>query len=162
MPDTIDLRPRFQQYVAIPPSEVVHRLQTALNEHKDYVRGSVYEQYIVLSIPAEKQHFWSPRLTITIEPKEEGSMLRGLFGPLPSIWLMFVFGYGIIGFISMIAAIIGFSRMSLGLSTYELWILPVCAILAAGMYAAGKTGQRLGRDEMEQIYVFMGEALGRE
>ncbi len=143
----------------MPPAEVQRRLQSALDAHKDHVRGSVYEQYAVLSIPVEEQHFWSPRLTITIEAREGGCMLRGLFGPQPSIWLMFVFGYGIIGFICMVAAIIGFSRMSLGMSAYELWILPVGAVLAAVMYAGAQAGQRLGREEMERIYVFMGQAL---
>ncbi|MCB0583294.1 MAG: hypothetical protein KDD10_28700, partial [Phaeodactylibacter sp.] len=89
----------------------------------------------------------------------QGALIRGLFGPRPSVWLMFVFMYSIIGVICLFVAITGFSQVSLGIPAPVLWVLPVGAGLAIFLYLSAKTGERLGKDEMQQLKRFLDEVV---
>lgn len=118
------------------------------------------DHHIVLRIPVEEQHYWSPQLSLTIEDKaDEGALIRGLYGPRSSVWLMFVFLYSSLGAISLFVAITGFSQLSLGMSAPALWALPVAAVIALTLYLFAKAGERLGKDEMHRLRNFMDAAL---
>lgn len=154
----IEIRPRFQQSVPIPQPEVLQRFEQAL-EQASGLEGSIIDHHVVLRIPVDQQHYWSPQLSLTLEEEETGTLIRGLFGPRSSVWLMFVFMYSSIGVISLFIAITGFSQLSLGMPAPALWALPVAALLALGLYLVAKTGERLGREEMHLLKNFMDATL---
>lgn len=157
----IDIRPRFQQEVPLSAEETLARLRTALKQSDSPIIGFVADHHVTLKIPYEKQHFWSPQLALEVEAQEsgQGALIRGLFGPQPSVWLMFMFMYSVIGVICLFVAITGFSQMSLGIPAPVLWVLPVGAGLAIFLYLSAKTGERLGRDEMHQLKGFLDDTL---
>lgn len=157
----IEIRPRFYQEVPFGKEETLARLRAALNQPGSPIIGYVADHHVTLKIPYSRQHFWSPQLALEVEEHEsgEGALIRGLFGPRPSVWLMFVFMYSIIGVICLFVAITGFSQLSLGIPAPALWVLPVGAGLAVFLYISAKTGERLGRDEMQQLKRFLDEAL---
>ncbi len=157
----IEIRPRFYQEVSFGKEETLARLRTALKQPGSPIIGYVADHHVTLKIPYNRQHFWSPQLALEVEEHEsgEGALIRGLFGPRPSVWLMFVFMYSIIGVICLFVAITGFSQLSLGIPAPALWVLPVGAGLAVFLYISAKTGERLGRDEMQQLKHFLDEAL---
>ncbi len=154
----IEIRPRFQLTIPLPQEEIIERFRKALEE-QEVIEGSIIDHHIVLRIPVEQQHYWSPQLSLTLEDEGETTLLRGLFGPRPSVWLLFVFLYSSIGAISLFIAITGFSQLSLGMAAPALWALPVAALLALGLFLVAKTGERLGKDEMHQLQNFMQEVL---
>lgn len=158
----IGIRPRFQQEVPLQQEEILARLRAALGQPGSPIIGYVADHHVTLKIPYSKQHFWSPQLALEVEPHEsgEGALIRGLFGPRPSVWLMFVFMYSIIGLICLFVAITGFSQLNLGIPAPVLWVLPAGAGLAVFLYVSAKTGERLGRDEMHQLKGFLDEVLG--
>lgn len=158
----IEIRPRFEQFIPLPSAELRERLAAALQHPEAEIRGVVYEHYALLTIPHEKRHFWSPQMNLSIEPTPDGTTVRGLIGPHPTVWLMFTFIYALLAFISLIVLITGFSRVNLGLAAPELWVLPFTGGLALALYFAAKTGERLGRQEMEALYHFLGKALWGE
>ena len=157
---TVEIRPRFQrQYPATAP-QVIHRLSEALEHSDGSIQGSVMDHHIVLRIPVEEQHYWSPQLSLTIDDHPQGgALIRGLYGPRPSVWLMFVFLYSSLGAISLFIAITGFSQLSLGMPAPALWALPVAAGIALVLYLFAKAGERLGRAEMHRLRNFMDAAL---
>jgi hypothetical protein len=142
----------------MPVEEITKRFEAALQQTSE-LQGSIIDHHIVLRIPVDKQHYWSPQLSLTLEDEEGGTLIRGLFGPRPSVWLMFVFLYSSIGAISLFIAITGFSQLSLGMPAPALWALPVAALLALGLYLVAKAGERLGREEMHQLKNFMDATL---
>ena len=157
----IEIRPRFHQEVPLSQEETLARLRTALKRPGSPIIGFVADHHVTLKIPYDKQHFWSPQLALEVEPHEsgQGAFIRGLFGPRPSVWLMFVFMYSIIGVICLFVSITGFSQLSLGIPAPVLWVLPIGAGLALFLYISAKTGERLGKDEMHQLKQFMDEVL---
>ncbi len=157
----IEIRPRFQQEVPLSKEETLARLKAALKQPGSPIIGYVADHHVTLKIPYDNQHFWSPQLALEVEEHEsgQGALVRGLFGPRPSVWLMFVFMYSIIGVICLFVAITGFSQVSLGIPAPVLWVLPIGAGLAIFLYISAKTGERLGKDEMHQLKGFMDEVL---
>lgn len=157
---TVEIRPRFQRQHAASAEQVVQQLSHALEKSNTGIEGSVMDYHVVLRIPIEKQHYWSPQLSLTVEQDgEEGTLIRGLYGPRPSVWLMFVFLYSSLGTISLFVAITGFSQLSLGMPAPALWALPIAAAIAIVLFLFAKAGERLGKEEMHRLRNFMDTAL---
>ena len=154
-----ELRPRFRRKTHLSQTEITDRIQKHLDEENSSVVGYISEHHVILKIPAKDRHYWSPELHLEIEAEGNVSIIKGLFGPRPSVWFMFVFFYTLLGFISMVIMIVGFSRLNLGLSSQILWALPIILVLIGLVYSTAKTGQKLGHDEMYILYYFTEDCL---
>lgn len=153
--DTLAIRPRFQEYVTISRDDLLLKFREALAIPETGVKGSFMEHHLTLKIPREEQHFWSPQLQLELEQQEDGlTLIRGLYGPRPTVWLMFLFFYALLGFIAMIITIIGFSEVNLGLPGRILWVLPIVGGVAIFMFLSARAGQRLGQAEMVRLHHF--------
>ena len=86
-------------------------------------------------------------------------MIRGLFGPRPQVWTMFVLFYSTIGFAALIVLVFGLSYWSLGKSTLILWWVPVLAALYLTLYLVAYFGQRLGKVQMILLQKFIDKLL---
>ncbi len=154
---TLEIRPRFEVKSPLSQQEVLSRFDEALKRPEAYFRGYIVDWHVVLKIPSEDDHFWSPQLSMDVVEKEDGAMLYALIGPKPSVWLLFVFFYFFLGFILTIIAIIGFSRWNLGLSSGILWLLPILGTVWVLVYISANFGKKLGRDQMEKLVLFVQE-----
>lgn len=126
--------------------------------------GMATEGFASLQIPDKDRHYWSPQLSLMMEELEnkEGTLIRGLYGPAPAVWTMFVFFYALIGFALVVVLIIGFSRKSLGMEAPILWWVPVLLLVFLSLYLVSYFGQKLGHDQMETLHTFLEECLGLE
>lgn len=155
----MEIRPRFEESYPIEKEGIIPLFKDQLTTVKEEINGVVWEHHLVLKIPFEQQHFWSPQLTISFEGTVEGLTVRGLCGPRTTVWMMFIFFYFLLGFIATIVMIMGFAQMNLGLSAGILWLLPVIGVIVLLMYLSAKAGQRLGRKEMETLYTFYHQTM---
>ncbi len=153
------LRPRFRFEIADTPEDVKQKIQNALDTESNILKGNIVKDYVVLKIPESQQHYWSPQLSLEIEATNDGSRIRGLYGPKPGVWTMFVFFYSFIGFLTMLGLIFGLSQMMLKMEPYGLWAVPAGTVILVGLFIISKIGQRLGMDQMHQLKVFLDEAL---
>ena len=150
----MEIRPRWSKELTIEKDTIMEQFRQNL-ETTETVVASVWEHHVVLKIPHEKQHFWSPQMTVSFEDLENGqTRVRGLCGPRPSVWMMFIFFYFLLGFVGMVVMIMGFSQMSLGLSYGILWLIPAIALLTLLVFLTAKMGQRLAHAEMELLFDF--------
>ena len=153
------VRPRFQQVSVSSINEIQEKVRQHLNQPEADCVGRIIPGHIVLTVPEEDLHFWSPRLSLSLEEDEEGTLIRGLYGPAPSIWLMFAFGYGLLSFLIMVIGIIGFSRLSLGLSAPILWVLPFLVGGLILLYIVAQVGQKIGVEQTFTLHHFFEEAI---
>lgn len=155
------IRPRFRLTVPTPEEALAAQIKARLSSAaQPPCTASITKGYIVLSIPMAQQHYWSPQLSLSIEPCEEGTLIRGLYGPNPTIWAMFAFGYGILAMLCMFAAILGFSAQALGQPAGILWLIPATVVTAGIMYLIAQTGQKLGAEQTYALHHFFEEAIG--
>lgn len=155
----IEIRPRFRKKTRLNVGETLQCFRLALDNPQAKIKGYIVDHHVILKIPVEDQHYWSPQLSLEVEEASDGALIRGLYGPKPSVWLMFIFFYAALGFVSLVVMVMGFSQLNLNLSGRILWLLPIAAILFIMVYLSAKAGQKKGHDQMETLHHFFEEAL---
>lgn len=155
------VRPYFSVHLPERIDVIAQKISNAIKRDGASCKGWVDTEYASLYLPETQQHFWSPHLALTFDEHEEGSTLRGRYGPKPTVWTMFIFFYAIIGFALLIITIIGLSNMSLNQPASILWWIPVLLVLFLSLYLVAYFGQKLGHDQMATLHEFLEDALGR-
>jgi hypothetical protein len=160
---SVRIRPRFKLSTGYSPEDFVLKIKSHLEEGKtNCYAESLLKNFIVLKIQKEAQHFWSPQLTLSIEKFKEGSFVRGLYTPKPTIWSMFVFFYTGIGVCILFGGLYGLSRLSLNLEAPILWGVPALLALALLLYIIAQIGQKLGAQQMFDLHHFIEEAIDKK
>jgi hypothetical protein len=154
------VRPRFKVETSASIDDLVDRITNALEQEEATCVGGVHVMGGTIGLPYEDRHYWSPQLSLSFEQTEQGTIVRGLYGPRPSVWGMFVFFYAFIAIATMIVATIGFSRLTLGGSAGILWWVPVLLLIFLSLYLVSYTGQKVGKKQMITLHRFIEEATG--
>ena len=154
------VRPRFKITQPSNGDKVVENIQNGLKAPDAKCIGSASERFISLQILKESQHYWSPQLSITISNEDELTVLRGVYGPRPAVWTMFIFFYTIIGLALLVVTVIGLSTMSLDKGTAIFWWIPALLLIFLTLYLVAYFGQRMGHDQMVDLQSFFEESTG--
>lgn len=154
------IRPRFEIETEHSVQEVSTKIKEGLKREDAPCKGRIKHGHGAFYLPMEEQHYWSPQLSFTLEELGEGSLLRGVYGPRPGVWTMFVFFYAAIGFITMIILIVGLSYWTLDKPAYILWLVPFLLLIFLSLYLVSHFGQKMGRDQMIILHHFMEDCTG--
>jgi len=157
------LRPRFSKETNHSSEEVIALFEAVKKERKDYHISRV-DHHIYLKIPKEDQHYWSPQLHLEIdEVDEESSSIRGLFGPNPAIWTMFMFFHFFVGASFLAFGVWAYSNYSLDKPfLMQMIMLFVMILVWFVLYFVGRMGKQTGHDQMHELYAFMNYVLHKE
>jgi len=123
--------------------------------------SKIVDGHIFIDVPTEDDHFWSPQLHIEIE--EDGNnkaTVKGLFGPKPQVWTLFMFIHFAVAISFLIFAVMAYSRWSLK----ENIVFPIIMLIALPsfwlvLYFLGKIGKETGHTQMEELHSFMLKTL---
>ena len=114
-------RPRFSQHLSLPPSEVENQIASRISasDHRCIVKR--FPGYLTLRIPDEDQHFWSPQLTLSLNPDGDGGTeIVGIYGPNTNVWAMFLYGYLTVGTLGAFTGIFGIAQWVVGAKAWGL------------------------------------------
>jgi hypothetical protein len=153
------LRPRFKKKVDFTIDEVKESITNSIKTNAEKCNGKIVDNHVILKIPLVQQHYWSPQLTLELQKENEETIIRGLFGPKPAVWTMFVFFYSAIGFLTLMGLIFGLSQMMLKMNPYGLWSVPIGGSILIGLFIISKIGQGFSQDQMHQLNTVVTEAL---
>jgi len=153
------VRPRFQLETAHTAPELIEKITRALAKEKAPCKGQAKDGFVSLYPLEADQHYWSPRLNLTLEEIDSGVLIRGLYGPRPEVWTMFVFFYSLIAFAIVVISVIGYSNISLGHYTGILYAIPVLIMAFLSLYLVAYFGQKLGYDQMLMLHRFLEDLL---
>ncbi len=145
------IRPTFAIPLRPGPDEAMEILRERLSK-TDYRGCSRSKGRCAYFFVAEEERtVWSPHLSVQVESRNPGSLLRGRFGPHPELWTLFMFLYTAVGFFTTIGLMLGFVQWQSGMDAWGLWGvwlgLPGLAIL----YAVSAAGQRISAHQMEEL-----------
>lgn len=160
--DYFEIRPRFQKRTDESIEILREKMKRALKESEGRIAGRVDHTYITLELNGDDRHFWSPHLSISMEEEDGGTLIRGLYGPRPEIWMGFMFLYFLSGFLVMIILIIGLSQYNLGLSALILWAVPFILGGVFVLWFSSITGQKLAKPQLNEIHAFINVHLLNE
>jgi hypothetical protein len=148
-------RPRIRPTFAIPLTDEADEAMAILRERlegKNYVectrsKGRCADFFVDES----ERKLWSPYLSTQVEPHQEGSLLRGRYGPHPEIWTLFMFLYTVVGFLATIGLMLGFVQWQSGMSPWGFWGVAIGIPGLAVLYGISAVGQRLSAHQMEEL-----------
>ena len=152
----IYLKPRFKFEIDKDKETLVENFKK-LKENPEYKYPiQIIDQHIVIDIPSETTHFWSPQLHFEIEDGEnKKSMVKGIFGPKPQVWTLFMFVHFAVAFAFIVFFIIFYTEWSLQKDyTLSLSFLIGLPILWCILYFLGQIGKKTGRTQMIELYQF--------
>ncbi len=155
----IQLRPRFSFVVPFTSEEVLEILQIQLEKPEVAYTGKILSGFAILRMPEKEQRYWSPELSIDVEEHENGTLVRCIIGPKPSVWTMFASFYGLSIFIGLMGLMFGLSQWSLGMEPHGFWAVLVSVLLAIIAYGIALIGQRLSHEQIGQLRSFLEHTL---
>ena len=153
----IHLRPRFKMNFEESQQKLLAKFQSNVKNAECNYCVKVIDGHIVIDIPAEENHFWSPQLHIEIEQIDENrSIVKGLFGPKPQVWTFFMFIHFAMAFAFIGFSIVAYVKWSLKSDyTTSLIVTVALPILWVIMYFLGSLGKKRGHKQMDELHGFM-------
>ncbi len=160
----IHLRPRFKIDFEESQEDLLQKFKSNLDDGECKFCSKIVDGHIVIDVPHEEDHFWSPQLQIEIEKvKEKKSVVKGLFGPKPNVWTLFMFIHFLLGTAFIGASIWAYVQYLLKkdatMAYFTLIAIPVIWVL---MYIFGRIGRRAGHKQMEELHDFMEKTLEKK
>lgn len=90
----------------------------------------IKHNHIWLNVPLSNREYWSPHLHLELESKEENrTHIRGLFGPEPTLWTLFMFLHFMVAGIFIIFSGIAYSNYILKMPTKMDFIIMLVMVL---------------------------------
>ncbi len=155
------LRPRFSIECNQPQDAILKKFQENLKSGDCLYCSKIVGEHIFIDVPKEKAHFWSPQLHIEIEEMPgDKTVVKGLFGPKPQVWTLFMFVHFILGIAFLSFAMMAYSKWSLKSNyTFALTMVIVIPIIWIFLYFLGQMGKKSSKNQMEALHDFMWNTL---
>lgn len=156
------IRPHFSQTLELGVEDAQARILREVGRGDDRCEVKNFPGYICLRIPEQDRHFWSPRLTLSLEKVDEGSTrIEGIYGPNANVWSIFLYGYLLSGTFGLFSGIFGFVQRTLGQYPWALWICGAMLLILIGLYLLAQFGQKLGALQTFRLHQIYEAAMGR-
>ena len=148
------MRPRFRTIVPCHPDKAMDKFKLRLRQEDCLYQGAVLSRHVTLKVKEEQRHYWSPVLNIDAESCEEGTLLRGHFGPHPNVWTMFLALYASVIFSAIFACMYGFAQLMTDETPWAFASIPIALVLVGLIYTIALLGQNLAQEQMHQLRDF--------
>ena len=157
------LKPRFKMEMKEEEAEVLDKFKNQFATKECKYCGKVVNHHVVIDVPKEEDHFWSPQLHLEVEKNEQNTtIVRGLFGPKPTVWTMFMFVHFAVAIAFFIFLVIGYSKWSLkGDYTFAMIMCISMVVLWFVLYVMGQLGKKKGYKQMLELDDFMKKVLSK-
>ena len=155
------LRPRFQIDFDQSSDVLLDRFKSNLMEGDCKYCSRIVDNHIVIDVPGNESHFWSPQLQVEIEEIDaKKAKIKGLFGPKPQVWTLFMFIHFAVGTAFLVFTVIAYSRWSLKESViFPVAMLVGLVIIWILLYLLGRIGKSTGEEQMTELKSFMNSTL---
>lgn len=155
------LRPSFSHALDLDVAAAVAQITNHARLHPDRCEVKSFPGYVSLHVVEKDSHYWSPRLSLSLEPEGEGkTRVDGTYGPNTNVWAAFLYGYLLVGSIGVFSVLLGGCQLCLGMQPWGLWIAAAMLLIAAGMYISAQLGQKIGAQQTFLLHQIYEEAVG--
>jgi hypothetical protein len=118
--------------------------------------------YVTLFVVEKDTHYWSPRLSLSLESEGEGkTRIDGTYGPSTNVWSGFLYGYMLVGSIGVFSGLLGACQYWLNMQAWGLWITTAMLLIAVWMYLSAQFGQKFGAQQTFLLHQIYEEAVGQ-
>ncbi len=158
------LKPRFKMKFNESQEEILDKFKDKFATGTCAYCSKIVDHHIVIDVPKEEDHFWSPQLHIEVEKDEEGNdtIVRGLFGPKPQVWTLFMFIHFAAAIAFMVFLVMAYTRWNLKQDyTFSLIMCIALPVFWIILYFLGQLGKKKGYNQMIELDDFMMKVLGK-
>lgn len=152
------IRPKLTRTSSLPPCQVIDALQ----EHivpGGMVVGSALGNNATLKIQKEHRCFWSPVVEIHVVKRAKGSVIKGVMGPDPKIWTVFM----LLNILTIILFFIGMLMLIyqwlFGAAFQVVWSLPASIVVAVLVVIFARIGQMKGKEQIKVLWQFVDSSV---
>lgn len=110
---TMRLRLRFYKDVTASSEELRQKFETFTAQKSENFKVKICDNHIWMFVSGNKKQYWSPHLHLELEPKENHTHIRGLFGPDQTLWTLFMFLHFIVAGIFTVFGAMLYSNLRL-------------------------------------------------
>ena len=152
----IVLRPRFKIEIPRYNEAILSDFQNAKATQSEFIVIRV-EEHVFIRFPKDKQHYWSPQLHLEIHKIDDNSsVVKGLFGPNPTVWSLFIFLHILIAGLFIAFIIWTYTNWSLEKSLTTPASLTILMVLIwVSLYFVGSYRKATSINDMRLLSNFM-------
>jgi len=156
------LRPRFSHTIDLGVEAAQERIVNSAREEADRCDVKSFPGYVSLHVLEKDSHYWSPRLSLSLEPEGENkTRVEGTYGPNTNVWSAFLYGYMLLGSAGLFSGLLGACQLWLGMWPWGLWIFAVTLLIMAAMYVSAQLGQKIGAQQTFLLHQIYERAVGK-
>ncbi|MCD6543705.1 MAG: ABC transporter ATP-binding protein [Flavobacteriaceae bacterium] len=159
----IILKPRFKIKVDEDKEIVMDRFRDNLKDINCKYCSKIVDNHIVIDVPKEEEHFWSPQLHVEVENEKEQTIVKGVLGPQPKIWTFFMFLHFAVAIAFFVFFVMFYTKWSLKqdyiFSMIMFIAMPVIWLL---LYFVGQLGKKFGYDQMVELHDFLMKTINKD
>ena len=159
----IVLKPRFQMHLHEQKDQILTKFRDSFADGFTELSVTVVGDHIIIDVAKEHEHFWSPQLQLEVEDRDDNtSIVKGHYGPKPSLWTLFMFIHFGVALAFAIFATMLYTDLSL-YQDYRISLLLTIAmpVLWVAFYLFGRWGKKKGHAQMQEIDAFMKRVLSQ-
>lgn len=161
--DSIRSRPRFKIFTDISRENYTEQLKQFLEEKSENYSGNINNEAAIINVKTDNNPYWKPCLALRteIDPDENKTVIRGIFGPTAAVWTFFMFLNFIFGILWMVFITIWFVEKQIKSNDYP-WALSASFIilfLLLSTFAAARIGKIRAKKEMQKLREFAEESI---
>ncbi len=151
------LRPRFKIDSEESESDLMDKFKGNLNSGACKYCSKIVDNHIFIDVPTDQDHFWSPQLHVeVVEGEASASEVKGLFGPKPTVWTLFMFLHFAIGILFSVFLTMLYVRWTLNANlVFSIVMVTVLPIIWIALYVMGRIGRKKGKSQMEELHEFL-------
>lgn len=149
----IRLRLRFYKDVPENIESVRDKFEKFKTNKAEECHLKIKHNHIWMNVPEWKREYWSPHLHLELEPTENNEThIRGLFGPDPTLWTLFMFLHFMVAGIFIIFSGIAYSNYVLKMPTTMDFIIMLLMVLVWFLlYFIAKQIRYKGNGQMNEL-----------
>lgn len=154
--NAILLKPRFKEELKESKADVLKKFEDVFAKKEHKFRTKLVDNHIVIDVSQEENHFWSPQLQVEIVEEDDKTILKGLFGPKPQVWTMFMFFHFAVALFFIVFLVMAYTQYNLKqeyqFAAYMCVVMPIIWIL---FYVFGQLGKKKGYSQMLEMDEFV-------
>lgn len=151
------LKPRFKIERNESKDVIIEKFKKEFSSDNCIYCTKIIDHHIVIDVPKDEDHFWSPQLHIEVESNEENkTIVKGLFGPKPQVWTFFMFIHFAVAVAFVVFFVVAYTRWNLNQDyTFALIMCIAMPVLWIILYILGQLGKKKGYKQMVQLETFL-------
>lgn len=157
----LQLRPRFEKTVPKSISAITEKADDLSISLKPDYTVKTFGVHIWISVGNADKKSYSPHLHLELEevsPNE--TKIKGLYGPDPGLWTLFVFLHFAVAGIFITFGVVAYSNWSLNQSgLMPVGVMVIMAVAWAGLYFTARSNRKKGLPQARELERIMNQIL---